>query len=188
MTETEKIEVTRLTDDEACERVRGFLESADCDDLANMVSRYCENGPITVSTHKGESDIFEDGERIQVGEPVILARTYDDGHVVDVFFDAELWFKQATDEAIRELAVCGWGGDYPADVIADYMSDYNNEVLSMHKYRDLQNPVCGYECHVDVEDAMKWLNANRPHLSDEFLHDEDITTDGTLKEVKNEKD
>jgi len=178
MTNTET-KVTRFTDNEACEIIRRFLESADVDGLADMVSRFCEDGPTIVYNHKGDSDVFEDGEIIQIGYPVILARTYDDGHVVEVLFDAEPWFKQASDEEIRELAACRWGGDDASDNIAFFMADRNVEVANMFKQRDRSK--CGFECYVDVEDAMKWLNTHRPHLSDQFLGDEDTLTDGTLK-------
>lgn len=55
----------RKTEKETVDRLVTFIrEDADLDDLAAMLSKYCENGRLTVvGTDGGESDEFENGKR-----------------------------------------------------------------------------------------------------------------------------
>jgi|GEM_PF-4650951 len=108
---------------------------------------------------------------------IIPAKAYSDDRVVQISFDAAKWFEQASDQAILDLAECGWGGDYPADVIVYY--DYAKAVLSkghdkirhLFAYLDAvrdTSSACGFECHVDEEVAMEWIKDNRPHLLEQI--------------------
>lgn len=100
----------------------------------------------------------------------IKAKTYSDDHNVETEFDAVHWFTIATDTEILNLAECGWGGDYAADAVAQWSSDINDKVAAMFSYvatiqdDPAKKDVCGYECHVDADDAMAWLKDHRPHL------------------------
>src|SRR5437879_738008 len=58
-----------------------------------------------------------------MSRPPIEAEVHSDDGVHEVTFDAALWFAQATDDEIRDLAKCGWGGDYPADAVALFFED-----------------------------------------------------------------
>jgi hypothetical protein len=98
----------------------------------------------------------------------IPAEVHTDCHTAQARFDAEPWFNQASDQAILALAECGWGGDYPADEVAEFFSDTkrNKEVEDVfHTLRILRRKEdIGFECHVEEEPAMAWLRQNRPHM------------------------
>ncbi len=79
-----------------------------------------------------------------------------------VTFDAAPWFQAATDEQVQALADCGWSGDYPADEVAAGMRHANNEVDALLVLIEARG--AGYECRVDPDDAVAWLNEHRPHL------------------------
>lgn len=101
----------------------------------------------------------------------VKAECHSDDRAVEVDFDARKWFEQATDKDILALAKCGWGGDYPADHVAEHAAeiDKDREVRKMFKYihlinkahEDTDGEVCGFECHVDQEDAIMWVKKNR---------------------------
>lgn len=95
---------------------------------------------------------------------MIRARAYPDDHAAVVHFDATRWFEQADMQAIVELAECGWGGDVAADMVALESSDWEEKLREMFNYvhatRDFKKADFGFECHVDEDDARKWLEAN----------------------------
>jgi hypothetical protein len=98
---------------------------------------------------------------------MIRAECHSDDYVYEVNFDATKWFQEATDQEIRDLAGCEWGGDYPADAVAQYFEDTNAEIGAMFDYlyrvRN-QRDAPGFEVHVEEEDATRWLAENRPNL------------------------
>ena len=101
----------------------------------------------------------------------ITAETHSDDYRVEVPFDAEPWFAQASDAEIVALAACGWGGDYPADAVAQWMSDVDPEVAALFDYlesvnahRDPGTDPCGFECYVNDDAARVWLQTKRPAL------------------------
>jgi hypothetical protein len=93
----------------------------------------------------------------------------DDEMAVIEEFDATRYFEDSSDEEIMELAKCGWGGDYPADEVAQFMADHDDRLAKMFRYIEAAEEVSpdapGLECHVNVEDAMAWIAEHRPHLS-----------------------
>ncbi|KKM66692.1 hypothetical protein LCGC14_1124680 [marine sediment metagenome] len=98
----------------------------------------------------------------------IKAECHSDDRVREASFDAAPYFVQASAESIGALAECGWGGDYPADYVAQFMAEHNKEVRLMFKYLDLvsdKKDAPGFECHVDEADAMAWLKENRKALA-----------------------
>jgi hypothetical protein len=99
----------------------------------------------------------------------ISAEAHTDDRAVEVKFDATPWFKQADPEEIISLANAEWGGDYPADEVAIWMSDSNGELADLFKYIEIvnrrkQHETVGFECHVDEAPARQWLAANRPDV------------------------
>jgi hypothetical protein len=96
----------------------------------------------------------------------IKAEAHSDDRVVEVYFDAAPWFIKATELMILSLAACNWGGDYPADGVAIDMADSVSELVTMFKYLELRRRVerIGFECHVNQNDALKWLAENQPHM------------------------
>lgn len=98
---------------------------------------------------------------------MIRAECHSDDHVVEVAFDATIWFEQASDKEILDLAAVEWGGDYPADDVAIWMADRNGDIARMFTYLEMvagRRNSPGFECHIDGMDAMGWLGEHRPHL------------------------
>lgn len=93
----------------------------------------------------------------------IPAEVHTDDHHHESRFDAEPWFKQATDEEIVELAKIGWRGDYAADLVAEWTADRNKEVRNVLKNTSPRDGV-GFECSVDEDAAVAWLKKNKKEL------------------------
>jgi hypothetical protein len=94
----------------------------------------------------------------------IRAEVHSDDRVHEVKFDAMKWFEQASDQEILDLAnEAGWGGDREADAVALHLEDENEEIEALMEYVRAQD-AGGFECHVNVEDAMRWLKANKPQV------------------------
>lgn len=94
----------------------------------------------------------------------IKAECHSDDWIREAKFDATPWFVQASAESMGELAKCSWGGDYPADEVAQFMAEHDQGVLKMFQYLNLvsdQKDAPGFECHVAAADAMAWLTENR---------------------------
>jgi DNA-directed RNA polymerase subunit RPC12/RpoP len=97
----------------------------------------------------------------------ISAECRSDDLVVEVEFNAAQWFEQANGEQIVALARCGWGDDYPADVVAQYMAEHSGGVRRLFQYLDIiaDGPTdTGFECRVNNEEAMAYLAEHRPEL------------------------
>lgn len=101
---------------------------------------------------------------------MIHAETHPDDHAMEVEFDATPWFEQASPEEIVDLAECGWGGDLPADQVAEFFEESDEDVSAMFSYVHLRHKTSrdgfGFECYVDSGDALEWIKANRPELYD----------------------
>lgn len=96
----------------------------------------------------------------------IRAEAHTDDHKFEHEFDAISWFEQAGPEEIFALAECGWGGDYPADAVAQYMSRMERPLETMLTYLTATFIDGGFECHVDAGDAMNYLKDCRPEMYD----------------------
>ncbi len=96
----------------------------------------------------------------------VRAEVHTDDHAFEYDFDAAPWFEQATIEQIIALANCGWGGDYPADVVAHWMADYDERLQLLFSYLEIaaKTEAVGFECHIDDGDAGRWLAEHRPRL------------------------
>jgi len=95
--------------------------------------------------------------------PSILATAHSDDWVVEVSFDAGQWFRQASDDEIIDLISCGFSGDYPSDAVAMYMATFSPDLKKMFTYsQEIKN--IGFECAVNIEQAVKWLKQEKAHL------------------------
>jgi hypothetical protein len=98
----------------------------------------------------------------------IPAEVHTDCRTAEAKFDAERWFEQASDEDILQLNDCGWGGDLPADEVAEYFSDGKLDPNVVEVFNVLhilrRKDDIGFECHVEEEEAIAWLKKNRPWL------------------------
>ena len=103
----------------------------------------------------------------------IRAEAHSDDRVFKARFDAGPWFAQAPDEEILALKECDFGGDYAADVVAQFAADSNEDVQDIFDYLALKNKheAMGFECHVNEEDALLWLaeQPGKSHLVEAFL-------------------
>lgn len=107
----------------------------------------------------------------------IPAEVHTDCRTAEAEFDAEPWFQQASDEDILQLAECGWGGDQPADEVAEHFENepgYENvtEIFTALHILHRKTEV-GFECHIEEEKAMTWLKEHRPYLHAILLNDQE---------------
>lgn len=95
--------------------------------------------------------------------PVVTADIYSDDRVFDLRdVDVTAFFAQASDRQIFSLAQCGWGGDYPADAVAHYISNCNDTVADMFGYLERvggRKNAPGFEVQVNREQALAYLRA-----------------------------
>lgn len=97
----------------------------------------------------------------------VPAECHSDNHVVQANFDAAPWLKRAPAKNIIALCKCGWGGDYPADQVAIDMARRIPRIKFMFEYVFAQQSAgedVGYECHIQGDEARKWLKVNRPRI------------------------
>jgi hypothetical protein len=98
----------------------------------------------------------------------IPAEVHSDDHAAEASFDAAPWFRQASDQDIKDLIECGFRGDYPADEVAQWEANVtaNEEVIEVFTYVCTRRNVAdiGFECSVDEDAAFNWLRANRLNL------------------------
>src|SRR5438045_9016152 len=90
----------------------------------------------------------------------VKAECHSDDHIIEVTFDAEPWFEQASDEAVVQLASCGWGNDYPADDVASFVAGMNQDVQRVFTYLKLvacKRDHPGFECTVERSCAIEWI-------------------------------
>jgi hypothetical protein len=101
---------------------------------------------------------------------VIAAAAHSDDHAIKVEFDALPWFEQASEQEIRDLAACGWGGDYPSDEIVFFLDETVPELSKLIAYLEIiagdpaKKDCHGFECHVDEGRAPEWLRGHRKSL------------------------
>jgi len=106
----------------------------------------------------------------------ISADVHTDDHRVKINFDAVHWFEQAADEAILDLYECQWGGNYASDRVAEESAQWFEHINDVFNHDSHNNDLNGFECHVDEDDALKWLNEHRPNLYYKIIAKEnDIT-------------
>jgi len=128
--------------------------------------KWREEPPIIVGLYSSAAAMDTAWDETAVG--LIKAEAHSDDDVFEVPFNAVLWFQQATAAEIVALADCGWGGDYPADVVAQFMADQITSIAEMFRYLErIHNTPrgCGFECHVDKPSAIAWLKINRPDVA-----------------------
>lgn len=99
---------------------------------------------------------------------MIQGKCRSDDYNVEIEFDATAWFEQASEADIIKLAECQWGGDYPADAVSEFFSDQETsrifDYVSNHPAK-LSNNAVGHETYVDSDQAVRWLEENRPEIA-----------------------
>jgi hypothetical protein len=114
----------------------------------------------------------EEEDEIEVEGPPVTARAHSDDYVFDIGdFDIRLWLMQASEDEILDLAKVGWGNDYCADEVAQFMADHNNDLAKLFDYLEQianlpsKKDQCGFECEIHAGQAMAWLDAHRSELA-----------------------
>ena len=90
----------------------------------------------------------------------IAAHCHSDCQTVDIEFDAVDWFKQCSASDLKDLIDCDWRGDYPADDVARFFEDSSTAPLFQYVATSGE----GFECYVNEDDAIAWLEEHRPEL------------------------
>tara|TARA_B100000809_G_C15015634_1_gene486570 strand:+ start:42 stop:401 length:360 start_codon:yes stop_codon:yes gene_type:complete len=102
---------------------------------------------------------------------IIAKCNSDDGNVkiefdVISFFESELKnHEDGLKSSLIALDMCGFGGDYATDVLAEHYSDSTTEEL--FTYLDIVNKdkiKCGYYCEVSKDNIICWLKENKPEF------------------------
>lgn len=91
---------------------------------------------------------------------MIHAEVHSDDHVWTASFDATPFFEQVSLQDLQDLAHCDWGGDYPADAVAEFMDEKDPGVTEVFKYKD-KKEAQGFECNIREHSAFVWVKANR---------------------------
>lgn len=100
------------------------------------------------------------------------AEVWHDLHVMKVAFDAVAWLRAASQAELTQLARDGWCMAESADAVALAAEGYAPAVKDffsgLHTINDNRSPSeerVGFECRVDAEQALAWLDVNRPELA-----------------------
>lgn len=115
--------------------------------------------------------------------PVVGAKFYTDDRVFEVSFDARTYMATATDEQLSAIYSVGFHGDYCTDAVAENLASKwghtfeGTSVLEAFGYLDARNQVrgvdaLGFECRIDGESFLNWLDACRPQLAARILCDD----------------
>jgi acylphosphatase len=97
----------------------------------------------------------------------VPAECHSDDKAIECPFDAAAWLKKATLKEIKALHVCGYMGNYPADEVAIWMAGKDEEIAFMFQYIEHKKRAgadIGFECSVDRDAALKWLDKNRNRM------------------------
>lgn len=96
------------------------------------------------------------------GDPV-GAEVHSDDRVFEARFDARGYLAGAGADDLAALLDCGWGGDYPADRVAEFEGGERGDagVAAVLDYPTRLRGM-GFECRVDAGEAEAWLRLFRP--------------------------
>lgn len=104
------------------------------------------------------------------GQPV-PATFKTDGGDIEVDFDARAYLLQASSKEIAAIIECEFGGDYATDAIAEWESGAggNDEVAYGFEWLGHQIGDIGFECHINGQAMLRWLDENRRQVLAEAL-------------------
>lgn len=108
----------------------------------------------------------------------IPAEVHSDDHKVQAAFDALPYFMQASDDDLFELGFCGFGGDYPADAVAQYVANSDEGVGRVFTYLSFEpenfGKRVGFECYIEKLPATEWIREHRPKVYQRLIDEERI--------------
>lgn len=100
----------------------------------------------------------------------VQAECHSDDRIVAVDFNAELYFSAQLEsgrlqEVLEALNGCGFSGDLPADAVAEFFSDTSTKNILdyVHTLQEAGRET-GFECSIDKDSVVAWLNVNAPEL------------------------
>lgn len=108
---------------------------------------------------------------------MIAAEAWSDCRQFNIKFDATLWAKQASDQALLDLGKCGFRGDYAADDVVLFMAKHDGKAASLFEFLQvvryqINGDTNGFECAVDEDDLRNWLKEHKPHLIEKVFTDD----------------
>lgn len=125
--------------------------------------------PVELKAPKKLSNTFNpmsliNSPTLQANAPVITAEAHSDDRKVEVSFDASKYFLNALidgdlEKELCRLKDCDFGGDYPADEVAQFFFESTTKRIS-----DYLNFSDGFECNIDVDSVKEWLKQYAPDL------------------------
>ncbi len=147
-----------------CAKCGTRLNSGLCNDLTCPYSTWPQEVSLAdMSTYSEDELIIKYG--------LIRAEAHSDDQVVSESFYANEWFIEAADKDILQLVSDNWGRSRMADSIAQHFED--NSLLSpLFDYLATCNSIrheMGFECTVNSDDAMAWLQCQRHGLWAQIL-------------------
>lgn len=98
---------------------------------------------------------------------MIRAECQTDDDVILVRFNAKRWFDTASDDDIVTLASSGWQNTRTSPQIVNAIRPHSSNVGLIFDYVGLMawhHKEVGFECRIQPDDAMTWIEDNRPHL------------------------
>jgi hypothetical protein len=117
-------------------------------------------------------------EQPEVFGPVVTAKFWTDDYVVEASFEAQAYMSQASDAALRGIFEVGFVGDSWTDVAAEYAAEVlkNPDILEGFEYLNARNKgrrrdTLGFECSIDPETFLLWMDANKKPLLARMLCD-----------------
>ncbi len=89
-------------------------------------------------------------------------------------FDAEPWFIDASDDAIKKLFLEGLTDSYATDGVAYFCAEKNKYLESMFVYLEHLKELhphseSGFCVRINRTDALKWVNEHRPSIYDDCI-------------------
>ncbi len=94
---------------------------------------------------------------------VLPVRAHSEDWAIDVVFEGAGYFGEVAEDAIIELARCGWAHDYPADDVLYGCVDEQPRAYELNEYCQLVD--VGFEVVVDRRKTLSWLRRHRPGLA-----------------------
>lgn len=104
----------------------------------------------------------------------ITCQAWSDCGRMRVTFDAVPYFRQCSASDVEALMMCGWRGDVASDEVAIFMADASDTCRSLFSFLEACPTQCngdtnGFECSVDEDAALSWLQEHRPQLIADVL-------------------
>lgn len=94
-----------------------------------------------------------------VSELRVHAEAHSDDQEVSIPFDATIWFDQASDGEIVDLAAEDWRGE-----MADLVARLFEHTATAGLFRHTRRTGSSFECSVDGDEALAWIAVNRQQI------------------------